>query len=54
MPVEEESMRVREIIQGDHIFLEIVEELPEKPKDDEEKTSSVWIGELVPDCYGKI
>ena len=44
-------MRVREVIIGNQIFLEIVVEAPERPEEDEETQSGVRIGELVPDSY---
>jgi len=43
-------MRVREVIIGDQIFLEIDEDPPTAPKE-KERESPVWIGDLVPDIY---
>ena len=47
-------MRVREVIIGDRIFLEIVVEAPERPEEDENVRGGVRIGELVPDAYGQL
>jgi hypothetical protein len=49
-------MRTREVIIGDRIFLEIVDEAPEKKRrrpdeDDEQPRGRVKIGELVPDAW---